>query len=95
MACPVIADIQFKDSFVVKIKVLGIPITVFPKKKSRSRKKRRKKKKKKPKEEKEKTGKFSKIKGILESKGLSGLLDFSKNWRALRQEQGRSCFRIW
>ena len=32
LACPVIADIQFKDSFVVKIKVLGIPITVFPQK---------------------------------------------------------------
>lgn len=32
LACPVIVDIQFKDSFVVKIKILGIPITVFPQK---------------------------------------------------------------
>ena len=30
LACPVIVDVQFKDSFVVKIKVLGIPIAVFP-----------------------------------------------------------------
>lgn len=55
----------------------------------------KKKKKKKPEEEKEKTGKFSKIKGILESKGLSGLLDFFKELAGVRQEQGRSCFRIW
>lgn len=41
LACPVIVDIQFKDSFVVKIKILGIPITVFLKKKSRSRKNKR------------------------------------------------------
>ena len=74
LACPVIADIQFKDSFVVKIKVFGIPITVFPQKEKpqSEEKKAEKEKKKKPKEEKEKTGKFSKIKGILESKGLSG-----------------------
>ncbi len=32
LACPVIADIQFKDSFVVKIKILGIAITGFPQK---------------------------------------------------------------
>ena len=47
LACPVIVDIQFKDSFVVKIKILGIPITVFPQKKSRSRKNKKVKKKKK------------------------------------------------
>ena len=41
LACPVIVDIQFKDSFVVKIKILGILITVFPQKKSRSRKNKR------------------------------------------------------
>ncbi|MFQ9439805.1 MAG: hypothetical protein ACLR13_00870 [Acutalibacteraceae bacterium] len=34
LACPVIVDIQFKDSFVVKIKILGIPITVFLKRKA-------------------------------------------------------------
>ena len=80
LACPVIVDIQFKDSFVVKIKILGIPITVFPQKEKpqSEEQKVKKKKKKKPEEEKEKTGKFSKIKGILESKGLSGLLDFFK-----------------
>ena len=32
LVCPVIVDVQFQDSFLVKIKVLGIPITVFPQK---------------------------------------------------------------
>ena len=41
LACPVIVDIQFKDSFVVKIKILGIPLRFFLKKKSRSRKNKR------------------------------------------------------
>lgn len=41
LVCPVIVDVQFQDSFLVKIKVLGIPITVFLKKKSRSRKNKR------------------------------------------------------
>ena len=52
LACPVIADIQFKDSFVVKIKVFGIPITVFPQKEKpqSEEKKAEKEKKKKPKE---------------------------------------------
>ena len=88
LACPVIADIQFKDSFVVKIKVLGIPITVFPQKE----KPQSEEKKKKPKEEKEKTGKFSKIKGILESKGLSGLLDFFKELAGVAAGTGKKLF---
>ena len=88
LACPVIADIQFKDSFGVKIKVLGIPITVFPQKE----KPQSEEKKKKPKEEKEKTGKFSKIKGILESKGLSGLLDFFKELAGVAAGTGKKLF---
>lgn len=94
LACPVIADIQFKDSFVVKIKVFGIPITVFPQKEKpqSEEKKAEKEKKKKPKEEKEKTGKFSKIKGILESKGLSGLLDFFKELADVAAGTGKKLF---
>ena len=63
LACPVIADIQFKDSFVVKIKVLGIPITVFPQKEKpqSEEKKAEKEKKKKPKEEKKKQVNFLKL----------------------------------
>ena len=56
LACPVIVDIQFKDSFVVKIKILGIPITVFPQKEKPQSEEQKVKKKKKPEEEKEKTG---------------------------------------
>ena len=54
LACPVIVDVQFKDSFVVKIKVLGIPIAVFPQKeKTQSEEQKvKKEKKKKPEEEK-------------------------------------------
>ena len=48
LACPVIVDVQFKDSFVVKIKVLGIPIAVFPQKeKTQSEEQKVKKKKRK------------------------------------------------
>ncbi len=63
LACPVIVDIQFKDSFVVKIKILGIPITVFPQKRKAAveRTKGEKKKKKKPEEEKEKQVNFLKL----------------------------------
>ena len=40
-------DTQFKDSFVVKIKVFGIPITVFPQKeKPQSEEKKAEKRKK-------------------------------------------------
>ena len=81
LACPVIVDIQFKDSFVVKIKILGIPITVFPQKEKTQSE-----------EEKEKTGKFSKIKGILESKGLSGLLDFFKELAGVAAGTGKKLF---
>lgn len=94
LACPVIVDVQFKDSFLVKIKVLGIPITVFPQKEKpqTEEKKVKKEKKKKPEEEKEKTGKFSKIKGILESKGLSGLLDFFKELAGVAAGAGKKLF---
>ena len=94
LACPVIVDIQFKDSFVVKIKILGIPITVFPQKEKpqSEEQKVKKKKKKKPEEEKEKTCKFSKIKGILESKGLSGLLDFFKELAGVAAGTGKKLF---
>ena len=93
LVCPVIIDIQFKDSFVVKIKILGIPITVFPQKeKPQSEEQKVKKKKKKKPEEKEKTGKFSKIKGILESKGLSGLLDFFKELAGVAAGTGKKLF---
>lgn len=34
LVCPVIVDVQFQDSFLVKSKVLGIPITVFLKRKA-------------------------------------------------------------
>ena len=47
LACPVIVDIQFKDSFVVKIKILGIPITVFPQKEKPQSKEQKVKKKEK------------------------------------------------
>ena len=92
LACPVIVDIQFKDSFVVKIKILGIPITVFPQKEKPQSEEQKVKKKKKPEEEKEKTGKFSKIKGILESKGLSGLLDFFKELAGVAAGTGKKLF---
>lgn len=52
----------------------------------------KKKKKKKTEEEKEKTGKFSKIKGILESKGLSGLLDFFKELAGVASGTGKKLF---
>lgn len=94
LACPVIVDVQFKDSFVVKIKVLGIPITVFPQKeKTQSEEQKvKKEKKKKPEEEKGKTGKFSKMKGILKSKGLSGLLDFFKELAGVATGTGKKLF---
>ena len=55
LACPVIVDIQFKDSFVVKIKILGIRLRFFLKRKAAvGRTKGEKKKKEKPEEEKKK-----------------------------------------
>lgn len=92
LACPVIVDVQFKDSFLVKIKVLGIPITVFPQKEKPQTEEKKVKKEKKKKPEKEKTGKFSKIKGILESKGLSGLLDFFKELAGVAAGTGKKLF---
>ena len=94
LACPVIVDVQFQDSFLVKIKVLGIPITVFPQKEKPQTevKKVKKGKKKKTEEEKEKTGKFSKIKGILKSEGLSGLLDFFKELAGVAAGTGKKLF---
>lgn len=91
LVCPVIIDVQFQDSFLVKIKVLGIPITIFPQKEKPQSEEQKVKKKKKP-EEKEKTGKFSKIKGILESKGLSGLLDFFKELAGVAAGTGKKLF---
>ncbi len=91
LACPVVADIRFRDSFMVKISVLGIPFTVFPKK-ERKAEKIKKQKKKKPADKKEKTGKFSKIKGILEREGLSGLLDFFKELAGVAAGTGKKLF---
>ena len=90
LACPVIADIQFQDSFLVKIKVLGIPITVFSQKeKPREEKKKVRKKEKKKSQKQEKKGKFSKIKGILERKGLLALLDFFKELAGIAGGTGK------
>lgn len=93
LACPVIIDLQFYDSFIVKIKVLGIPITVFPQKeKPEAEEKEKKIKKEKSEEEKEKKGKFSKIKGILEHKGISGLLNFFKELMGIATGTGKKLF---
>ena len=93
LACPVKVDLQFKDSFIVKIQVLGIPITVFPQKEKVQAEKEivKKEKTKKPKE-KEKSGKFSKIKGILERKGISGLLEFFKELAGVAAGTGKKLF---
>ena len=76
--------------------MLGIPIAVFPQKeKTQSEEQKVKEKKKKPEEEKGKTGKFSKMKGILKSKGLSGLLVFFKELAGVATGTGKKLFRIW
>ena len=61
LACPVIVDIQFKDSFVVKIKILGIPITVFPQKEKPQSEEQKVKKRKNLKKKKKKQVNFLKL----------------------------------
>ena len=83
--CPVIVDMRFVGHFVVKLRVLGIPITVF------SQKKKPKPKKEKSKSP-EKIGKFSKIRGILKRSGLSGLLGFFKELARIAGSTGKKLF---
>ena len=56
LVCPVIVDVQFQDSFLVKIKVLGIPDYGFSSKRKAAvgRTKGEKKEKEKPEEEEKK-----------------------------------------
>lgn len=96
LACPVIVDLRFADNFLLKLRVLGIPITVFSSKEKpeedKKKKKPKKAKKKKHDTEKEKKGKFSKIKGILKRKGVSGLLDFFKELMGVATGTGKKMF---
>lgn len=86
LLCPVVVQIEFSGAFVIKLRVLGIPITVF---RQKTRDTAEKKSPEAPEKKKEKSGKFAVFGDILKREGLLALLDFLKELASISAGTGK------
>ena len=86
LICPVILDLRFQDDLLIRVRILGIPFRVFQEKETDTLPIKKKEK------EREKKGKLSKIKVILERKGVSGLFELIMELKSIVTGIGRNLF---
>jgi Protein of unknown function (DUF2953). len=86
LLCPVTVAVDFENEFAAKVGFLFVKVQVFPRPEKEQPEKKEKTEKK---EKKEKVSAKSKIRGILEQKGLSGFLNMIREFASIATDAAK------